>query len=194
MNELQFTFCFMTCLCMGGGGGGVAGAPIIYKGYWNADTNIVTPGGTPLPAAVPANENWRYIVDVAGNTNIDGMADWDANDYITSTGALWYKTDNTPAVDGWIYIDANSNMTAVNKNSINADTSGGSFDIQLPATPSIGDKVRINDATEVFAFYSAFVYRNGNLINGQTEDWELNVFKTVTFVFVGGATGWNIEF
>lgn len=64
-----------------------------YQTSWNAATN--TP---PIPAAIPANKGWYYIVSTAGTTSIDGIAEWDDGDWIVSDGTVWQKIDNTDAV------------------------------------------------------------------------------------------------
>jgi len=67
------------------GGGGLT-----YKGSWNADTNTPT-----IPAADSSNAGWYYVVAVAGNTDIDGISDWEVGDWIISSGVSWQKIDNS---------------------------------------------------------------------------------------------------
>jgi len=64
-----------------------------FQGTWNASTN--TPN---IPVADPSNKGWYYRVNVAGNTNINGISDWQVGDWIVSEGDQWVKIDNTESV------------------------------------------------------------------------------------------------
>lgn len=64
-----------------------------FQDTWNASTNIPA-----IPAAALANKGHYYIVSTDGTTNIDGISDWKANDWIVSVGTSWKKIDNTEPV------------------------------------------------------------------------------------------------
>lgn len=59
---------------------------MVYQGTWNASTNTPT-----IPAASSANLGWLYVVSVAGNTNIDGITDWQIGDWLLSNGTVWQQ-------------------------------------------------------------------------------------------------------
>jgi len=63
---------------------------VIYKGTWNAGTNIPT-----LPAPAPANQGFYYVVSAPGTyLGITyGVGDW-----AISNGTAWEKVDNTQSV------------------------------------------------------------------------------------------------
>ena len=63
-----------------------------YKGTWNAATN--TPA---LVSSVGVAGNY-YVVSVAGNTNLNGITDWQLGDWAIFNGSAWEKVDNTDAV------------------------------------------------------------------------------------------------
>ena len=64
-----------------------------FQGEWNANTN------TPIiPASAEANRGHYYLVNVAGNTDIDGVNVWGIGDIIASNGVAWFKVDNTDSV------------------------------------------------------------------------------------------------
>lgn len=63
-----------------------------YKGTWNAATN--TPA---LVSSVGVSGNY-YVVNVAGNTNLNGITDWQLGDWAIFNGSAWEKVDNTDAV------------------------------------------------------------------------------------------------
>jgi hypothetical protein len=63
------------------------------KGFWNASTNTPT-----IPTASPTNKGWYYVVNVAGNTLIDGISEWGIGDWIVSNGVTWEKLDNSEVI------------------------------------------------------------------------------------------------
>lgn len=66
---------------------------MIFQGFWNAATN--TPA---IPAASAANKGHYRIVQVTGNTVIDGTGEWVEGDWIVSNGVTWGKIANGDAV------------------------------------------------------------------------------------------------
>ena len=63
-----------------------------YKGTWNASTNTPT-----LVSSVGAKGDY-YVVSVAGSTNLNGITDWEVNDWAIFNGSVWEKVDNTDLV------------------------------------------------------------------------------------------------
>jgi len=63
-----------------------------YQGTWNASTN------TPALASGVGTAGYYYIVNVAGNTNLDGITDWLVGDWAIFDGTVWQKVDNTDSV------------------------------------------------------------------------------------------------
>jgi len=63
-----------------------------YQGSWNASTNTPT-----LTSSVGTN-GYYYIVSVAGTTNLNGITDWQPNDWAIFNGSVWEKIDNTDLV------------------------------------------------------------------------------------------------
>jgi hypothetical protein len=61
------------------------------QGAWNADTN--TPD---IDAVATTGDFW--IVSVAGATPLDGITDWEINDWAVKTATGWAKVDNTDSV------------------------------------------------------------------------------------------------
>lgn len=64
----------------------------IYQGTWNANTN------TPTLTSSVGTRGYYYIVNVAGNTNLNGITDWQVGDWAIYDGTAWQKVDNTDAV------------------------------------------------------------------------------------------------
>jgi hypothetical protein len=63
---------------------------LVDQGGWNASTN--TPA---IPTAAVGNKGHYYVVSTGGSTNINGITDWAATDWIVSNGTVWYKVDNS---------------------------------------------------------------------------------------------------
>jgi hypothetical protein len=63
-----------------------------YQGTWNASTNSPT-----LTSSV-GTKGYYYVVDVSGNTNLNGITDWVIGDWAIFNGSIWQKVDNTDAV------------------------------------------------------------------------------------------------
>jgi collagen type VII alpha len=71
-----------------------ASGALVYKGTWNATTN--TPALGNGGAGGVAGD--FYIVDVAGNTVIDGETHWEIGDWIINNGTIWSEVENTNQV------------------------------------------------------------------------------------------------
>jgi hypothetical protein len=60
---------------------------VVYQGTWDAST------GNP-PSITPAKGEF-WIVNATGNTNLDGITDWQLQDWAIYDGAVWGKVDNS---------------------------------------------------------------------------------------------------
>ena len=102
-----------------------------------------------------------------------------------STGEVSWNTtkitaDPGPAVNGVGYF---------------ADTSASAFNLTLPASPSPGNVIAINDYAGNFATNAVTILRNGSNIQGSANDFILardNV--TAQFIYVDATQGWKIVF
>ena len=84
-----------------------------------------------------------------------------------------------------------SNYTALDKDGILANTSAGSFTITLPASPSTGASVIVNDASDSFGTNNLTIARNGATIEGNAEDLILDISGiSTTLVYTG--TTWQV--
>ena len=87
--------------------GNIVGA-LVYRGTWDASSNTPT-----LTSGVGSKGDY-YYVSVAGNTNLNGITDWQIGDLALFNGTVWQKIDNTDAVQsvngqtGIVVLDANS--------------------------------------------------------------------------------------
>jgi hypothetical protein len=86
---------------------------------------------------------------------------------------------------GIAYTKHTSNLTAVNRQGVIADTSGGAFTVTLPASPTVGDQVHIADGAN-WSTNNLTVGRNGQTIEGSASNLVLSVSGAqVTFIFDG---------
>jgi hypothetical protein len=65
---------------------------VVYKGTWNAFDN------DPDLLTIPKVGGDYYVVSVSGNTNLDGITDWNVGDWAIYNGIEWQKVDNTDLV------------------------------------------------------------------------------------------------
>ncbi len=63
-----------------------------YQGTWDATTNNPT-----LTSSV-GTKGYYYVVNVSGNTNLNGITDWLIGDWAVFNGSVWQKVDNTETV------------------------------------------------------------------------------------------------
>lgn len=65
---------------------------LVYRGTWDAATN-----NPALQSGIGTKGDY-YVVSVAGNTNLDGITNWQVGDWAVFNGLVWQKVDNTDAV------------------------------------------------------------------------------------------------
>lgn len=98
----------------GSGGGG--GSSLNYQGAWNASTN------TPTLVSSVGITNGYYIVSVAGNTNLNGITNWNVGDWAIFNGTAWerigggdtetFKNITVTSLTGYMYANGNNLVTA----------------------------------------------------------------------------------
>jgi hypothetical protein len=107
-----------------------------------------------------------------------------ASDSEMATMLLSYKQEVSVAV--------NSNIAALSGRRYAVDTTAART-ITLPAAPGVGDEVQIMDASGTAATNNITVLRNGNKINGLTEDAIIDVdMDMASFVYSGSTVGWRL--
>lgn len=74
-------------------GGGGTGDGLNYKGTWDANAN------SPILTSGSGTKGDYYIVSIAGNTNLDGITDWNIDDWAIFNGTVWQKIDNSETGD-----------------------------------------------------------------------------------------------
>ena len=62
---------------------------VVYQGVWNATTNA------PALTSGVGTKGYYYQVAVAGDTNVDGISQWNVGDIIIFNGTTWQKINGT---------------------------------------------------------------------------------------------------
>jgi hypothetical protein len=125
----------------------------------------------------------------------DGMmivttSDGSLNVYKGATSS-WLKISGSGG--GGTYSTASSNTLAASGDAIFANTSGGSFTLTLPSTPTMGDFVEVIDGTGSFQTYPLTIARNGQKIMSTDEDMVADVANSYTkLVFFNATYGWRV--
>ena len=104
------------------------------------------------------------------------------------TGSLGYSGSGATGVN---WTNKSTTYTAVNNDGIIADTSGGSFTVTLPASPSTGSYVVFLDGNSSFATYPLTVDGNGNNIADSYSTATLNITNSKVEFIYNGST-WEI--
>ena len=96
---------------------------------------------------------------------------------------------STRASTIWTERDASTTITANSKNIV--DCSGSAINLTLPASPSIGDEVRIIDGTGNAATNNITLLRNGQNIQNADSDFIIDVDRAgIGLVYYNATQGW----
>lgn len=94
---------------------------------------------------------------------------------------------------GFSWNISSSNATMVANNGYFVDTSAGAKTMTLPASPTLGDTIRINDLAGTFNTYNLTVARNGEKIQGSANDLVVDVNQTsFGLVYSNSTYGWKV--
>lgn len=136
-------------------------------------------------------QTWLQQAAKLNNTILDpeALGATEFPDYLTQAqGDIRYLRSNQP----WLVKTGAYTATAADK--VQADTTGAAFAVTLPASPSVGDGIQIEDAGLTWDTHNLTVARNGNKINGGTTDYTANVIGgKLSCVYVSSAVGWSIK-
>lgn len=116
--------------------------------------------------------------------------------YLDGAGSSAAVVDALSLVDtsGSIGLDSTvrtSAFTAVKNNSYMIDTSSGTFDITLPASPAVGDKVGFMDVESNFDVNAATLLRNSSKLFNAASDGTIDIKGYAgVLVYTGSTYGW----
>jgi len=113
---------------------------------------------------------------------------------LATDGTNWYDIFSLAGL-GEAWQIKTSNYTASDGDNLFADTSGGAFTITLPASPSIGNQVKIIDAEGTFGTNNLTVGRNSQKIQGATSDLTISTDSAgIALVYVNADNGWRLKY
>lgn len=125
-----------------------------------------------------------------GTSAVQFVAPGTSGYVLTSNGTTWVSAAPTSG-GGLTYVYKTANYTAQNNEGVLTDTSGGSFAVTLPASPSVGNQVVVADASGSWGTINLTVGRNGSLIAGIAQDLACDISgASVQLVYDG--TSWEI--
>jgi hypothetical protein len=185
---------------------------------YNTDENIIiNPNGT------GGIELGKATTLTAGDLTINAqgdlrLADADSSNYVaiqapTTVGTNYTITlpaavaardgyvlaSTTGGVTSWVaaqsfaYSTQSGSFTAVAFGGYFINTSSTAVSVTLPASPSVGDTVRLVDVASTFDSNALTVVRNGKLLMGGTSDMTVSTENAAfDLIFSGDTFGWRI--
>jgi len=147
-------------------------------------TLSVSKGGTGATALTLNN-----VILGNGTSAVQFVAPGTNGNVLTSNGTTW--TSAVLPAGGLTYIYTTTGVTATDKQGVLADTSGGSFTVTLPATPSTGAQVVVADAGSNWGTNNLTVGRNGSTIGGLAQDLVCDI-SGVSVQLVYDGTTWEV--
>jgi hypothetical protein len=124
-----------------------------------------------------------------GATGVQGASGIGGATGITGASGPRGATGATGIVAPWTKITSTTTLSANAQYII--DTSGGSFQVTLPASPTVGNVVVIQDGAN-WTTYPLTVLQNGSTIEGQSTNLVLNVGGVLVYLLYDGTT-WQVS-
>jgi hypothetical protein len=113
---------------------------------------------------------------------------------LATDGTNWYDIFSLAGL-GETWQIKTGNYTASDGDNLFCDTSGTDFTITLPASPSIGNQVKIIDAEGTFGTNNLTVGRNSQKIQGATSDLTISTNGAgIALVYVNADNGWRLKY
>jgi hypothetical protein len=158
--------------------------PTILLASGVSGTLPVANGGTSLTTLTANN-----VILGNGTSAPTFVAPSTTGNVLTSNGTTW--TSAVLPAGGLTYVVKTANYTTQDKEGVLADTSGGAFTVNLPATPATGAQVVVADAGANWGTNNLTVGRNGSTIGGLAENLICDITgASVQFVYDGST--WEV--
>lgn len=161
--------------------------------YFTVNDTVTIGSGKRLALLNTANSFGTFLQAQPGATSSLNLylpqADGADGDVVKTNGAGVLRIER----GNYVSSIKTTTYLAVNYDEIFADSSGGAFTITLPASPVLGQRVKIADYAANWATNNVTVARNGSNIQGAAADFTLNVNGAkVEFIYVDSTRGWNV--
>ena len=165
---------------------------------WNASTGLNI--GSQKEIRLQDSTGGEYIGQKASGTTTSYTLTWPAavaggNGYLlkSTTGGVLSWEEADAGGTSWQSVKT-GNYTAVAGQGVFCNTTGGSFTLTLPSSPTIGDEVSFIDYAGTFDTYPLTIGRNSEKINGATADLTVSVERAAnTLVYTDGTQGWLLK-
>ena len=113
---------------------------------------------------------------------------------LATDGTNWYDIFSLAGL-GEAWQIKTGTYTASDGDNLFCDTSGTAFTVTLPASPSIGNQVKIIDAEGTFGTNNLTVGRNSQKIQGATSDLVISTNGAgIALVYVNADNGWRLKY
>ena len=165
---------------------------------WNSSTGLNI--GTSKEIRLQDDSGGQYIGQKAGNSTTSYTLTWPTG---VAGGNGYVLKSTTGGVLSWAELEAGGtswqsvktgNYTASAGEGVFCNTTGGSFTLTLPSSPTIGDEVSFIDYAGTFDTYALTIGRNSEKINGATADLTVAVDRAAnTLVYTDGTQGWLLK-
>ena len=157
----------------------------------NKPTFTATGGDTNIGVSIQPKGSGQITLDNLTFPAADGSADQVlATD---GSGNLSFTDMGGGAVSWQTGAIKTSTFTAAAGEGYFANTTGGTFTMNLPSSPSAGSIVAVKDYASTFDTNKLTIGRGGSNIDATAADVELTTeAESTTFIFVDGTQGWKV--
>ena len=141
-------------------------------------------GGADISARLGASGNTVTVTNGKYRLLATDGTNWYDIFSLAGLGEAWIEKDNT-----------DSPYTASDGDNIFVDCSAAVVTITLPASPSIGQQVKIIDGTGSAATYNITVGRNSEKIQGAASDLTISTNNAgIALVYYDSTNGWRLKY
>ena len=163
--------------------------PIFPVSYLSGDTSITDETDAVLTFQRTGDKGDTGLTGATGATGIQGASGATGTQGASGASGHQGASGATGNIAPWIVVTTSSNV--YNGQQIIADTTGGSFSLTLPSSPSLGNTIVLQDGYNWY-LHNLTVLRNGSTIEGQSQDLVLDVAGVLVYLIYDGST-WQVS-